>query len=183
MNPVLTAPSGRRWLTPWRSVKREIAELASVIDGAAAVYDEAGAKLVRDGGFDAVMGEFAQMRLRFADELSAHPAEQSKVLSTFNVAFFGRTGAGKSTLLSAFGELNGEAVSPGASDWTETVKSPSGGAAASFTTPGINGWGRRKVARSWRQLRAKRSRPPMLCCCASTLRVSRRASSRKSLRG
>ena len=37
------------------------------------------------------MGEFAQMRLRFADELSAHLAEQSKVLSTFNVAFFGRT--------------------------------------------------------------------------------------------
>ena len=51
--------------------KREIAELASVVDGAAAMYGEAGAKLVRDGDLDAVMGEFAQMRLRFADELSA----------------------------------------------------------------------------------------------------------------
>lgn len=125
--------------------QREIAELASVIDVAAEVYDEAGAKLVRDGDLDAVMGEFSQMRLRFADELSAHLAEQSKVLSTFNVAFFGRTGAGKSTLLSAFGELNGEAVSPfGASDWTETVKPIRWRGCQLYDTPGINGWGRRK---------------------------------------
>ena len=125
--------------------KREIAKLTSVAVGAAAVYGEAVAKLVRDDDFDAVTGEFAQMRLRFADELSAHLAEQSKVLSTFNVAFFGRTGAGKSTLLSAFGELNGEAVSPfGASDWTETVKPIRWRGCQLYDTPGINGWGRRK---------------------------------------
>lgn len=125
--------------------KREIAELASVVDVTAAVYGEAGTKLVRDGDSDALLSEFAQMRLRFADELSAHLSEQAKVLSTFNVAFFGRTGAGKSTLLSAFGELNGEAVSPfGESDWTETVKPIRWRGCQLYDTPGINGWGRRK---------------------------------------
>nr|ABP45670.1 GTP-binding protein, HSR1-related protein [Mycolicibacterium gilvum PYR-GCK] len=93
-----------------------------------------------------MLSEFAQMRLRFAQESSAHLSEQSRVLSTFNIAFFGRTGAGKSTLLSAFGELDGAAVSPfGESDWTTTVESiPWRGVCRLYDTPGINGWGGRK---------------------------------------
>lgn len=40
-----------------------------------------------------------------AQKVRRHLDEQREVLSTFNVAFFGRTGAGNSTLLSAFGQL------------------------------------------------------------------------------
>lgn len=125
--------------------QNEVAKLASVVEGAIGAYDEAGAKLVRGGDSDALISEFAQFRRRFADELSDHLAEQSKVLSTFNIAFFGRTGAGKSTLLSAFGELNGDAVSPfGESDWTTAVEAIPWRGCRLYDTPGINGWGGRK---------------------------------------
>lgn len=125
--------------------QNEIAKLASVVEGAVEAYNAAGVKVVRDGDSDALLSEFAQMRLRFDQGLSDHLSEQSRVLSTFNIAFFGRTGAGKSTLLSAFGELNGEAVSPfGASDWTETVTPIQWRGCQLYDTPGINGWGRRK---------------------------------------
>lgn len=125
--------------------QREVATLASVVEGATSAYNAAGVKLVRDGDSDALLSEFAQRRLRFADGLSDHLSEQFRVLSTFNIAFFGRTGAGKSTLLSAFGELDGGAVSPfGESDWTPTVESIPWRGCRLYDTPGINGWGGRK---------------------------------------
>ncbi|RUP04855.1 MAG: hypothetical protein EKK34_10800 [Mycobacterium sp.] len=80
----------------------------------------------------------------FAEKIRAHLSEQRDVLSTFNVAFFGRTGAGKSTLLSAFGELDGRDVSPGDSDWTTEIHSVTWRGCKLYDTPGINGWGGRK---------------------------------------
>ncbi|KAA0110607.1 GTPase [Mycolicibacterium sp. P1-5] len=80
----------------------------------------------------------------FVDKVRTHLSEQRDVLSTFNVAFFGRTGAGKSTLLSAFGGLDGSDVSPGDSDWTTEVRSVDWRGCRLYDTPGINGWGRLK---------------------------------------
>lgn len=80
----------------------------------------------------------------FAEKVRAHLSEQRDVLSTFNVAFFGRTGAGKSTLLSAFGELDGRDVSPGDSDWTTEVHTVAWRGCRLYDTAGINGWGGRK---------------------------------------
>ena len=51
---------------------------------------------------------------------------------------------GKSTLLSAFGELDGAAVSPGESDWTTSVESILWRGCRLYDTPGMNGWGGRK---------------------------------------
>ncbi|UNQ32971.1 P-loop NTPase family protein [Prescottella equi] len=58
----------------------------------------------------------------FPEELRCHLDRERSSLGSFNIAFFGRTGVGKSTLLSAFGRLDGEYVSPGASDWTTDVQ-------------------------------------------------------------
>lgn len=66
-------------------------------------------------------------------------------VSTFNIAFFGRTGAGKSTLLSALGGLDGELVSPlGRSDFTTDVQALNWRGCRLYDTPGINGWGATK---------------------------------------
>ncbi|QKT10941.1 GTPase [Rhodococcus sp. W8901] len=78
----------------------------------------------------------------FGEELRGHLHRQRETLSTFNIAFFGRTGAGKSTLLSAFGELDGSYVSPGDSDWTTDVSKVDWRGCSLWDTPGINGWGR-----------------------------------------
>lgn len=68
-----------------------------------------------------------------------------RAVSTFNIAFFGRTGAGKSTLLSALGGLNGELVSPaGRSDFTTDVQALDWRGCRLYDTPGINGWGATK---------------------------------------
>jgi predicted GTPase len=67
---------------------------------------------------------------------------QREQLSTFNIAFFGRTGTGKSTLLSAFGQLDGSGVSPGFSDFTTDVIPIDWNGCRLWDTPGINGWGR-----------------------------------------
>jgi len=64
------------------------------------------------------------------------------VLSTFNIALFGRTGSGKSSLISALAELDGERVSRGESDWTTDVTPVSWNSCRLYDTPGINGWGR-----------------------------------------
>ena len=80
----------------------------------------------------------------FIETLREHLVRQRDVLSTFNIAFFGRTGAGKSTLLSAFGERDGSAVSPGESDFTVEAHSIDWRGCKLFDTPGINGWGRSK---------------------------------------
>jgi predicted GTPase len=96
-------------------------------------------------GAEGAMHAFDARRHEFAQKLQTHLARQRGVLSTFNIAFFGRTGAGKSTLLSAFGELDGSAVSPGESDWTVETHSVSWRGCKLFDTPGINGWGRSKT--------------------------------------
>ncbi|WP_301851139.1 GTPase, partial [Rhodococcus pyridinivorans] len=80
--------------------------------------------------------------LEFERSIRSHLIRQRKVLSTFNIAFFGRTGAGKSTLLSAFGRLDGGFVSPGESDWTTDVTEIEWAGCRLWDTPGINGWGR-----------------------------------------
>jgi len=71
--------------------------------------------------------------------------ESRRAVSTFNIAFFGRTGAGKSTLLSALGGLTGELVSPvGRSDFTTDVQALDWRGCRLYDTPGINGWGASK---------------------------------------
>jgi predicted GTPase len=95
-------------------------------------------------GVDDLRQEVASAMDAFAKKVQAHLAEQQDVLSTFNIAFFGRTGAGKSTLLSAFGQLDGSGVSPGDSDWTTEVQSVAWRGCRLYDTPGINGWGGRK---------------------------------------
>ena len=104
----------------------------------------AGAPGIGMGAEDAVQAFDARSE-GFAGKLQTHLAEQREILSTFNIAFFGRTGAGKSTLLSAFGERDGSAVSPGESDWTVETHSVSWRGCKLFDTPGINGWGRSKT--------------------------------------
>nr|WP_078640251.1 GTPase [Streptomyces sp. NRRL B-24051] len=78
----------------------------------------------------------------FPGELLRHLDRERESLGSFNIAFFGRTGVGKSTLLSAFGQLDGEYVSPGVSDWTTEVRPIEWRDCRLFDTPGINGWGR-----------------------------------------
>ncbi|MFD4295413.1 GTPase [Rhodococcus sp. NPDC058532] len=75
-------------------------------------------------------------------DLRRHLDRERDSLGSFNIAFFGRTGVGKSTLLSAFGQLDGEYVSPGASDWTTDVHHVEWRGCRLYDTPGINGWGR-----------------------------------------
>lgn len=160
--------------------QQEVATLASAVERATNAYSAAGTKLVRDSDSDGLLDEFAQMRVRFADGMADHLAEQSEVLSTFNVVFFGRTGAGKSTLLSAFGEMDGLAVSPFAeSDWTTTVESIPWCGCRLYDTPGINGWGRSK-SRDELEATARKAVEIADVGCVSTLRVSRPVSSRKS---
>lgn len=95
-------------------------------------------------GLGALLQEVTSATDVFTEKVRAHLSEQRDVLSTFNVAFFGRTGAGKSTLLSAFGQLDGGDVSPGESDWTTEVHSVAWRGCRLYDTPGINGWGGRK---------------------------------------
>ncbi|GEP27802.1 hypothetical protein CLE01_24000 [Cryobacterium levicorallinum] len=95
-------------------------------------------------GLGPLLQEVASATDDFAKRVRTHLSGQRDVLSTFNVAFFGRTGAGKSTLLSAFGQLDGSDVSPGDSDWTTEVHSVAWRGCRLFDTPGINGWGGRK---------------------------------------
>lgn len=83
----------------------------------------------------------AEIALRFDDFLT----NQREVLSSLNIALFGRTGAGKSTLLSALGQLDGSRVSPGDSDWTVAVEDVEWHGCRLIDTPGIGGWGGRKA--------------------------------------
>ena len=85
---------------------------------------------------------FGQIAHAGGSDLEDLFARQRKVLSTFNIAFFGRTGAGKSSLLTAMGELDGERVSRGESDWTTVVEPVPWRGCLLYDTPGINGWGR-----------------------------------------
>jgi predicted GTPase len=65
---------------------------------------------------------------------------------TFNIALFGRTGAGKSSLIEAMTHGDGDAISPGESDHTETVCEVPWRSLRLFDTPGIEGWGRRTAS-------------------------------------
>ena len=67
---------------------------------------------------------------------------QLEVLSTFNIALFGRTGSGKSSLIEAITCGDGESVSQGESDWTTEVRPREWEGCKIYDTPGINGWGR-----------------------------------------
>ncbi len=121
--------------------EEELAKLESLADQAVAAYHRSGHSF-GDSGDDELLREFQIMESRFTEQVRGHLSAQRKVLSSFNIAFFGRTGAGKSTLLSAFGELDGSRVSPGPSDWTKTVQSVNWRGCRLNDTPGINGWGR-----------------------------------------
>ena len=117
------------------------------LDAVATALEEDYAALVKNLlglGAGEVGLEFQTRKGHFISKLRQHLAHQHDVLSSFNIAFFGRTGAGKSTLLSAFGELDGSAVSPGESDFTMEAHSIDWRGCKLFDTPGINGWGRSK---------------------------------------
>ena len=124
--------------------KQELATLKSLSDRLQATALFAGEPAITGAGVNGLLDEFAATRRRFSEDLAGHLKEQADVLSAFNIVFFGRTGAGKSTLLSAFGELDGAAVSPGESDWTKTVESIPWRGCRLYDTPGINGWGGRE---------------------------------------
>ena len=123
--------------------KRELTSLKSLADDVQSSYLLAGEPAIPGEGADDLLHEFVAMRRRFSDGLAGHLKEQADVLSAFNIVFFGRTGAGKSTLLSAFGELDGTAVSQGESDWTKNVQTIVWEGCRFYDTPGINGWGGR----------------------------------------
>jgi predicted GTPase len=81
---------------------------------------------------------------------------QREALAKFNVALFGRTGAGKSTLIEALSSGDGESVSQGESDWTQTVRPVDWRGCRLVDAPGINGWGR-MVARFELEAQARRA--------------------------
>lgn len=113
-----------------RTIESLSEEFDRVVDSVAVHGSAADADILRESA------------LEFSQSIRSHSIRQRKVLSTFNIAFFGRTGAGKSTLLSAFGRLNGGLVSPGESDWTTDVSEIEWAGCKLWDTPGINGWGR-----------------------------------------
>jgi predicted GTPase len=119
----------------------EMAQLDELGDAAIGSY---AISLPTADGLGALLQEVGRATDVFAEKVRTHLSGQRDVLSTFNVAFFGRTGAGKSTLLSAFGQLDGSDVSPGESDWTTEVHSVAWHGCRLYDTPGINGWGGRK---------------------------------------
>ena len=98
--------------------------------------------LIRDLGESLTAPELTAHLDAFVRDSHLLLDRQREQLSTFNIAFFGRTGAGKSTLLSAFGQLDGSGVSPGVSDFTTDVIPVDWNGCRLWDTPGINGWGR-----------------------------------------
>ncbi|AOW92546.1 hypothetical protein BFN03_07055 [Rhodococcus sp. WMMA185] len=123
-----------------RSGERELDDFDGMIGSLLEDLEEVtGLEVAPESGLG---GELVRVAEGFGETLRAHLARQRDALSTFNVAFFGRTGTGKSTLLSAFGQLDGEYVSPGESDWTTGVTEIAWRGCRLWDTPGINGWGR-----------------------------------------
>lgn len=119
-------------------------EMAKLDELGEAAIDSYAISLPAADGLESLLHEVASATDAFTEKVCTHLSEQREVLSTFNIAFFGRTGAGKSTLLSAFGQLDGSNVSPGESDWTTEVHSVDWRGCRLYDTPGINGWGGRK---------------------------------------
>jgi tRNA U34 5-carboxymethylaminomethyl modifying GTPase MnmE/TrmE len=64
---------------------------------------------------------------------------QRAVLTTVNIALFGRTGAGKSSLIEPLIGGDGASVSTGESDFTTDVRKVCWRGCRFFDTPGING--------------------------------------------
>lgn len=125
--------------------RTEIEKLQTLSDEALAEYQRLVEKAQSMSSIQhELTAQFEAMSRDFAEKASGHLRHQREVLSTFNIAFFGRTGAGKSTLLSTFGRLDGGGVSPGESDWTTDVQTVTWRGCCLYDTPGINGWGGRQ---------------------------------------
>ena len=75
--------------------QQELSSLASVSERVIDAYRLAGNTVVPNGASGDLLGEFAAMRLRFAEGMAGHLGEQSNVLSTFNIVFFGRDRCGQ----------------------------------------------------------------------------------------
>lgn len=123
-----------------RSGKHEIQQLERSVEAALQQLREVAS--TNSDERDQLLADLSSFTSGFAEQIHRHLADQRERLSTFNIAFFGRTGAGKSTLLSAFGQLDGSYVSPGDSDWTIDVTRIEWQGCSLWDTPGINGWGR-----------------------------------------
>lgn len=117
----------------------EVRRLDELCDALADGFADHRSKVVTES--EAMTSVYGVMR-NLVRTIRRHLDHERDSMNSFNVAFFGRTGAGKSTLLSAFGELNGEYVSPGDSDWTTAINHIDWHGCRLFDTPGINGWGR-----------------------------------------
>lgn len=136
--------------------RREVSNLEAIAETVGERYRSLASHLAQAHGAADSARELERHGSAFAARLTSHLAEQREVLATFNIAFFGRTGAGKSTLLSAFGQLDGSAVSTGESDFTTKVRSIEWRGCRLYDTPGINGWGR-TVARVDLEARARKA--------------------------
>lgn len=117
----------------------ELTRLDELADAIAEAIAESGRSEPSQSDSSSQLDELLRRLMR---DLRRHLERERDALGSFNIVFFGRTGAGKSTLMSAFGELDGEYVSPGASDWTTGVHHLQWHDCRLFDTPGINGWGR-----------------------------------------
>ena len=123
--------------------RREIDRLEGQVSTLLDRFEQASMRLRR---WDSSPTSSAAALITMADDVvkdvGLHFERQRSILETFNIVFFGRTGAGKSTILSAFGELDGERVSPGESDWTTAVEPIPWRGCLLYDTPGIGGYGR-----------------------------------------
>lgn len=119
--------------------RTEVAGLDAVVNELAATFARVPA---RAGAASPSLARLGGLVEGIPHELRGHLDYARESLGSFNVAFFGRTGVGKSTLLSAFGQLDGGYVSPGASDWTTKIGPIDWHGCRLYDTPGINGWGR-----------------------------------------
>lgn len=121
----------------------ELDRLDAVVSEATARFEAARDELSPRGRFGNRREDgFAKLLDGVATDLKDGLAKSRGSVSTFNIAFFGRTGAGKSTLLSALGGLRGDLVSDGRSDFTTEVQPLDWQGCCLYDTPGINGWGR-----------------------------------------
>nr|WP_169310438.1 GTPase [Rhodococcus oryzae] len=119
--------------------RAELSRLDDVVDGLVSAFAGVAACPQPVSPLVAKLDDLARGLPR---DLRRHLDRERDSLGSFNIAFFGRTGVGKSTLLSAFGQLDGEFVSPGVSDWTTDVHRVEWRGCRLYDTPGINGWGR-----------------------------------------
>ena len=147
--PVEPPPDGRPSLldavTEAITVNRKVASatadelrtLAEALRATTLPGDDVGAALVVR-----VLAAEQTLLTALTGELTELADRQLDGTGTFNIVLFGRTGAGKSSLLEALQHGDGDAISPGESDWTTTVNPVSWEHCRLVDTPGIEGWGR-----------------------------------------